>query len=145
MQTAIVTGATRGIGKSITLKLAELHYNLVIVGRTAQLLHQLKSEIEKAGGRCLSLEADLSDENAPGDIIKEAVTHFGQIDVLVNKAGMAHSGAITETEMEAWDRVHVVNARAPFFLCRPVSLCFLKACPDRFYQGTGQGGPGRWN
>lgn len=125
MQTAIVTGASRGIGKAIALKLAELQYNLVVVGRTAQLLNQLKSEIEKAGGRCLALEADLSQKNAPSDIIKVAVMHFGQIDVLVNNAGMAHSGAITETDAENWDRVHVVNARAPFFLCK-AAIPFLK-------------------
>jgi 3-oxoacyl-[acyl-carrier protein] reductase len=118
MQTAIVTGASRGIGKAISLKLAELQYNLVIVGRTAQLLDHLKSEIEKTGGRCLAIETDLSDENAPGDIIKEAVTHFGQIDVLVNNAGMAHSGPLQETDMETWDKVHAVNARAPFFLSK---------------------------
>jgi 3-oxoacyl-[acyl-carrier protein] reductase len=118
MKTAIVTGASRGIGKAIALKLAELHYNLVIVGRSVQLLDQLKSEIEKTGGRCLAIEADLSNENAPVDIIKETVSHFGQIDVLVNNAGMSHSGAFTETDLEAWNKVHAVNARAPFFLCK---------------------------
>jgi 3-oxoacyl-[acyl-carrier protein] reductase len=118
MKTAIVTGASRGIGKAITLKLVELHYNLVIVGRTAELLDQLKSEIEKAGGRCLAIEADLSNENAPVDIIKETVSHFGQLDVLVNNAGMSHAGPLLETDLETWDKVHAVNARAPFFLSK---------------------------
>ena len=125
MQTAIVTGASKGIGKAIVLKLAELQYNLVVVGRTAQLLSQLKSEIEEEGGRCHAIEADLEDEHAPAHIIKEAVSHFGQIDVLVNNAGMAHSGAIAETDNENWDRVHAVNARAPFFLCK-AAIPFLK-------------------
>ena len=118
MKTAIVTGASRGIGKAIAFKLAELQYNMVITGRSVQLLDQLKSEIEKSGGRCLAIEADLSHENAPVDIVNEAVSHFGQIDVLVNNAGMSHSGAFTETDLEAWNRVHAVNARAPFFLCK---------------------------
>ncbi len=118
MQTAIVTGASRGIGKAIALKLAELHYNLVIVGRTAGLLDQLKSQIEESGGSCLTIEADLGHENTPGNIIKEAVSHFGQIDVLVNNAGISHSGAIAETDLNTWNRMHTVNARAPFFLCR---------------------------
>ncbi|HEC44244.1 MAG TPA: SDR family oxidoreductase [Bacteroides sp.] len=125
MQTAIVTGATKGTGKAIALKLLELHYNLVIVGRTAQLLDQLKSEIEETGGRCLTIEADLGLKKAPDEIIRDAVSHFGQIDVLVNNAGMSYSGAITETDMEIWNRVHSVNARAPFFLCK-AAIPYLK-------------------
>jgi 3-oxoacyl-[acyl-carrier protein] reductase len=126
MQTAIVTGASRGIGKAIALKLVELHYSLVLVGRDVQLLDQLKSEIEENGGKCLAIEADLSRENTPGDIVKEAVSHFGRIDVLVNNAGMSHSGPILETDIETWDRVHAVNARAPFFLSKAV-IPYLKA------------------
>jgi len=94
MKTAIVTGASRGIGKAIVLKLAELHYNLVIVDRTAGLLDQLKSQIEESGGNCLTIEADLGQKNTPGNIIREVVSHFGQIDVLVNNAGISHLGAI---------------------------------------------------
>ena len=129
MQTAIVTGATRGIGKAIALKLAELHYNLVIVGRTAQLLDQIKSEIEKTGGRCLTVVADLGQENAPGHIMEKTVSHFGQIDVLVNNAGMSHSGPLLETDMETWDKVHAVNARAPFFLSK-AAIPYLKVSPN---------------
>ncbi len=125
MQTAIVTGASRGIGKAIALRLVELHYSLVLVGRDVQLLDQLKSEIEENGGKCLAIEADLSRENTPADIVKEAVSHFGQIDVLINNAGMSHSGPILETDMETWDRVHAINARAPFFLSK-AAIPYLK-------------------
>ncbi len=125
MQTAIVTGATKGIGKAIALKLVEIHYNLVIVGRSVQLLDKLKTEIEETGGRCLSIKTDLYNEDAPDEIIKKAVSHYGQIDVLVNNAGMSHSGAITETDMETWNRVHAVNTRAPFFLSK-AAIPFLK-------------------
>jgi 3-oxoacyl-[acyl-carrier protein] reductase len=118
MKTAIVTGASRGIGKAITIKLAELQYNMVITGRSASHLDQLSSEIKQMGGRCLAVVADLAQEIAPDHIIEEAVSHFGQIDVLVNNAGMSHSGAFTETDLEAWNRVHAINARAPFFLCK---------------------------
>ncbi len=129
MQTAIVTGATRGIGKAIALKLTELHYNLVIVGRTAKLLDQIKSEIEKTGGRCLTVVADLGQENAPGHIMEKTVSHFGQMDVLVNNAGMSHSGPLLETDMETWDKVHAVNARAPFFLSK-AAIPYLKVSPN---------------
>ena len=129
MQTAIVTGATRGIGKAIALKLTELHYNLVIVGRTAKFLDQIKSEIEKTGGRCLTVVADLGQENAPGHIMEKTVSHFGQMDVLVNNAGMSHSGPLLETDLETWDKVHAVNARAPFFLSK-AAIPYLKVSPN---------------
>jgi 3-oxoacyl-[acyl-carrier protein] reductase len=78
----------------------------------------LKGEIEEKGRECLSIETDLSHEDAPGKIIEETISSFGQIDVLINNAGLSHSGTIQETDMETWDRLHAVNARAPFFLCR---------------------------
>lgn len=109
MQTAIVTGASRGIGKAIALKLAELQYNLVVVGRTAQLLDQLKSEIEKAGGRCLALEADLTQKNAPRNIIEESVAHFGQIDVLVNNALTGFTKVLAKEVQKDGIRVHLIS------------------------------------
>ncbi len=129
MKTAIVTGASRGIGKAITIKLAELQYNMVITGRSASHLDQLSSEIKQMGGECLAVVADLGLEKTPVHIIEKAASHFGQIDVLVNNAGMSHSGPLMETDLEAWTRVHAVNARAPFFLCK-AAIPYLKASPN---------------
>ena len=125
MKTALITGAGKGIGRAIALKLSELQYGLVVVGRSAQPLDNLKSEIEQSGGICYPIKADLSQEETPEAIIKEAISHFGRIDVLVNNAGMSNSGEIAEMEMETWNRVHAVNARAPFFLCK-LAIPFLK-------------------
>ena len=125
MSTAIVTGATKGIGKAIALKLAELGYDMVIAGRNEKDLSKLKAEIEKSGRKCLALSVDLQNEDAPEKIIEKTIAEFGQIDILVNNAGVAHSAKISETDMETWDRIFRVNARAPFFLSK-VAIPFLK-------------------
>lgn len=126
MKTAIVSGASRGIGKAISIKLAELQYNLVISGRSGHQLDQLASEIKHMGVNCLAVVADLVLEESPEVIVEKAISHFGQIDVVVNNAGMSHSGPLLETDLETWDRVHAVNARAPFFLSK-AAIPYLKA------------------
>lgn len=115
---AIITGAGRGIGKAIALKLAALGYQISITGRNLQLLNEVKAEVETTACECLVLPADLEEEDAPGQIIAATMEHFGQIDVLVNNAGMAHTGPLLECDLATWEKIHRVNARAPFFLCR---------------------------
>ena len=118
MKTAIVTGASNGIGKVIAFRLASLGYSLVIVGRNEKQLAELKVEIEKTGASCLFLAVDLSNENSPELIIQETISHFGQLDLLINNAGTAHSSNIAETDTATWNKLFHVNARAPFFLCK---------------------------
>jgi 3-oxoacyl-[acyl-carrier protein] reductase len=118
MKVAIITGASKGIGKAIALRLAKLNYNIVIVGRDKQSLKNLKAEIKKVGKKCLAIKADLGLESSPAMIINDTIRHFGQVDVLVNNAGLSHSGPISETDIETWNKLFIVNARAPFFLCR---------------------------
>jgi len=120
MKTAIVTGASRGIGKAIALKLAALNYELVLVGRNKEHLTKLKAEIEGVGGTCLILALDLEKEETPEIIVKESMACFGQIDVLINNAGLAHSANILKTDTEIWNKLFNVNARAPFFLSKAV-------------------------
>ena len=118
MKTAIVTGASKGIGRVIALKLASLGYSLTIVGRNETQLSTLKTKIEEPGVSCLVLSDDLNDEKAPERIIKETISHFGQLDLLINNAGSAHSANILETDTAIWNKLFYVNARAPFFLCK---------------------------
>ncbi|WP_372772268.1 SDR family NAD(P)-dependent oxidoreductase [Mangrovibacterium sp.] len=118
MRTAIVTGASKGIGKAIALKLASLSYTLVVVGRSNEQLTAVKNTIEKMGVPCLALALDLRNENTPELIVQETIKKFGRIDLLVNNAGMALSSSISETDMATWNALFEVNARAPFFLCK---------------------------
>lgn len=125
MKTAIVTGASKGIGKVIALKLASLGYSLAIIGRNEKQLADLKTEIELSSVSCLVLAVDLTDEKAPERIIKETILHFGRLDLLINNAGTAHSASIPETDIKTWDSIFNVNARAPFFLCK-AAVPYLK-------------------
>ncbi len=118
MKTAIVTGASRGIGKAIALKLAELQYALVIVGRNKERLTALQECLEALGTQSLTLTMDLRDPKTPERIVADTLAHFGRIDVLVNNAGLAHSAKVCDTDMATWNAIFEVNARAPFFLCK---------------------------
>jgi 3-oxoacyl-[acyl-carrier protein] reductase len=118
MKTAVVTGASKGIGKVIALKLASIGYSLAIIARNEKQLTDLNAEIEKSGVSCLMLAADLSDEKTPQRIIEETISHFGRLDLLINNAGLAQSSDISETDVATWNTIFNVNARAPFFLCK---------------------------
>jgi 3-oxoacyl-[acyl-carrier protein] reductase len=118
MKTAIVTGATKGIGRAIALRLASLGYEIAAVGRNGKDLAELKSEIESSGCRCHIIAVDLRSEEATEKIIGETTAVFGQIDVLVNNAGLAYSASVAETDVEIWNDIFYVNARAPFFLSK---------------------------
>lgn len=121
--TALVTGASRGIGESIALELAALGFDMALVGRNAAALEKVKAKMQ--GVKVCGIETDLSQvESIPG-IVEEAVSALGGLDVLVNCAGLPQQGPFTEVTPEEWDRVFSVNARAPFFLCQ-AALPYLK-------------------
>ena len=120
---ALVTGASRGIGKAIALELARLGYDLALVGRNRESLEKVAEEA--AGVRVFPIEADLANAESAGLIVEQAVRALGGIDVLVNCAGIPQKGPFTEVTPEQWDAVFAVNARAPFFLCQS-ALPYLK-------------------
>lgn len=122
---ALVTGASRGIGKTIALQLAEDGYDLALAGRDTEALEGVIKEI---GGkvRTLAISADLCRAEAPVEIVDKTVGFFGGLDLVVNCAGLSHKGPFTEVSPEQWDRIFAVNARAPFFICK-AALPYLKA------------------
>lgn len=122
---ALITGASKGIGKVIALKLAEIGFDLVITGRNEKQLLQTKVEVERCQVQCAIISADLEAPDAPTIIIQEAIRVYGQIDVVINNAGIANSGAIKDTSLELWDTIFKVNARAPYFICKE-AIPYLK-------------------
>lgn len=125
MKTAIITGASSGIGRSIALQLVKMDYALAVTGRNEGNLISLKELIEANGSDCLTIVADLCEEDAAKLIIEKTMDHFGQIDVLINNAGAAQAALISETDTEMWDQIFKVNVRAPFLLCKE-AVPFLK-------------------
>lgn len=112
---AIVTGASRGIGRAIAKTLAnEGARVLVNYVRGAGEAKQVVEEIRAAGGNAISVAADVSKKNDANRLVDEAVRAFGRLDVLVNNAGILVGGTILDTTEQDWDRVMAVNLKGPF-------------------------------
>lgn len=115
-KTAIVTGATSGIGRAATLKLAAAGAQVAAVGRNTEKLAELQREIETAGGTVKTIAADVTHENDAQKIVDETVRNFGQIDILINAAGIIGNGTIENTTLAAWDEMMNINVRSVFVL-----------------------------
>ena len=115
-KTLLITGATSGIGKATALRFGQSGASIAAVGRDETELIELKEGIGKTGGKCLTIQADLSLEGEIERVVSKAVEHLGGIDVLVNAAGHLSSGTIETTSEEAWDAMLNINLRAVFLL-----------------------------
>lgn len=122
---ALITGASRGIGKAIALELAGLGYDLTLVGRDGKALGEVAAEAGAKGIRTLEIQEDLADTASYERIVAGSAAFFGGIDLLVNCAGLSQSGSFTEVTPEQWDRIFAVNAKAPFFISK-AALPYLK-------------------
>jgi 3-oxoacyl-[acyl-carrier protein] reductase len=118
---ALVTGASGGIGAELSRGLARdgaalaLHY-----ASNKSAASELAAEIEAAGGRALTLAADLGDATAPGRIVADVERDLGPVDVLVANAGLSRPGSWEEVDAQMFDETIAVNLRAPFLLARRV-------------------------
>ncbi|MFL0195097.1 3-oxoacyl-[acyl-carrier-protein] reductase [Clostridium sp. WILCCON 0269] len=124
---ALITGGAKGIGKAITLKLAEEGFNVVINYRSSSnLIEGLIEEIEKRGSKAIALQGDVSIFEEAKNIIKEAVNALGRIDVLVNNAGITRDGLILRMKEEDFDQVIKVNLKGAFNCIRHVSPIMVR-------------------
>ncbi|MBD2771962.1 glucose 1-dehydrogenase [Iningainema tapete] len=113
---AIVTGASRGIGKAITQRLTQDGAAVVInYGRSADEAEELVSSIESQGGKALAVQADMSQVADIRRLFQETMNKFGQLDILVNNAGIAKAALIAEVTEEDFDAVYAVNVRGVLF------------------------------
>ena len=120
---ALITGGSKGIGRSIALTFAEHGATLALVARGRAALEETRGAIEAVGGRCLALSADMAREEDWSRIVTETVSAFGGVDVLVYGAATADSyGPIVDSSSEGWDLVMRVNLKGAFMvskLCHP--------------------------
>ncbi len=117
-KTALVTGASRGIGRASALALAKAGAQVLVhYGRGAKEAEAVVEEIRRAGGRADAVSADLAAPDGPMKLAAQVRRIVGdRLDILVANAGVSKSATIEETEVEDFDRLFAVNVRAPFFL-----------------------------
>jgi 3-oxoacyl-[acyl-carrier protein] reductase len=113
---ALITGASRGIGRATATCLASEGYDLFLVARKVGHLDDIVAEAETIGRRAVGFGADFARAEAPEQVHGAFVAAFDRLDVLVNNAGVAISGPFGGYDATDWDRVMNVNARTPFFL-----------------------------
>ena len=118
-KTALITGASRGLGKAMALGLAEAGAAVALVSRDAAKLNEVAQEIRDRGGCAEGMEADVSDE-AQVDRLKELFTSkFGhRLDILINNAGINIRKPITDFTLAEWNQVMTTNVTSVFLLCR---------------------------
>lgn len=124
---ALVTGASRGIGRAIAVKLAAEGAKVALnfAGNVAAA-EEVKKEIEAAGGEAILVQADVSDPVAVEAMIKSVTDAFGQIDILVNNAGITRDGLLLRMKDEDFDAVINTNLKSIFYTTKLVSKLMMK-------------------
>lgn len=117
---AIVTGAGQGIGRAISLRLAQEGAKVVIADIKESAGEAVATEIEKSGGKALAVQTDVSKADSVEDLKKKTFQRFGRIDVLVNNAGIYPVCPLAEMTEELWDRVIDTNLGGSFLCSRAV-------------------------
>lgn len=120
-RTALVTGASRGIGQAIAIAFAAEGADVAITARGADALASTRAQIERAGRRCESIAADLEERGAARRVFDSAVAGLGPIDILVNDAGIGSSASlrpVVDFDDAFWERTLYLNLTVPYLLTR---------------------------
>ncbi len=147
---AIVTGASRGIGKATALSLATEGAKVVVnYARSSDAAEEVVKEITSAGGEAIALQADVSQAKEADSLIKQTLDKFSRIDVLVNNAGITRDTLLLRMKPEDWQAVIDLNLTGVFLCTKAVSKIMLKQRSGRIINITsvaGQmGNPGQAN
>lgn len=118
-KTAVVTGAGRGIGRSIAINFAKAGANLAICARSSDELEQVSETLKSLGSRCVVGVADLTDKAETEIFCSKTLSSFGQVDILVNNAGgLLERSKIADSDIDLWWRTIEVNVRGPYLVTR---------------------------
>ena len=123
---AIVTGASRGIGKAIANQLSNCGAKVVLVARNAEALDSVKESINSQGGNAVAMQGDISSLHSFTEIAANTVSKWERIDILVNNAGTARDNIIMRMKEEDWDHVLNVNLKGCFNGIKAVSRPMIK-------------------
>lgn len=131
-KTVFITGASRGIGKAIALRLASEGANIVVAAKSIEenpklggTIYATAKEVEDAGGKALAVQLDIRDEEQIDNAVQKAVETFGGIDILINNASAISLTPVEQTEPKRYDLMHDINVRGTFFMSK-ACIPFLK-------------------
>jgi NAD(P)-dependent dehydrogenase (short-subunit alcohol dehydrogenase family) len=131
-RTAIVTGASRGIGRAVALSLAAEGFDIAAIAlNDADRLRALEAEVEALGRRCASFDLDIGDIDAHARVLAAISARFGDIDCLVNNAGVSvlSRGDLLDVNAQSYDRCFDINTRGTFFLTQAVARSMTAQAP----------------
>jgi NADP-dependent 3-hydroxy acid dehydrogenase YdfG len=123
---ALVTGSSRGIGKAIAVKLANLGASVAICGRDASTLESTKRELEATGAKVISHIADVGKAADVAALVPAVEKNLGAITILVNNAGIGLFGPVQDKTEEEWDRVMNTNLKSVFLVCKAVAPLMIQ-------------------
>jgi 3-oxoacyl-[acyl-carrier protein] reductase len=127
-QVAVITGAGRGIGQAIALKLAELGARTVLCGRSRQALDQTAATIQNSGGESAVIECDVTNFRSVQALAEHVERAFHRLDILVNNAGIGGAvGPLHQLAPDDWDRVMNTNLRGVYYCIRNLAPIMIKA------------------
>jgi citronellol/citronellal dehydrogenase len=138
-QVAVVTGASRGIGRAIAVDFAQAGADVVVSARSSEsapsklpgTIEQTAREVEATGRRALAVATDVTDEAQVQALAQRTLAEFGRIDILVNNAGISYPAPFSQTPLKRWDLVMNVNLRGPV-------MCTQAFLPRMLEQGSGR-------
>ncbi len=130
---AIVTGASRGIGKAMALALAGAGASVVVAARSQEprpdlpgTIHDTVAEIEHVGGNGMAVACNVRDDESIRAMVEQTLDEFGAVDVLVNNAGIGGYRPLLEMTVREWDLIMDIDLRAPFVLCKAVAPIMIE-------------------
>jgi NAD(P)-dependent dehydrogenase (short-subunit alcohol dehydrogenase family) len=139
-QTALVTGAARGLGNAISLALANAGADIALGLRDVNTGGELVSQIEAMGRRALPLQMDMTDLDQIRSAVGQAVSHFGRLDILVNNAGLAPENLAENVREEDFDLTLAVNLKGTFFASQTAGRVMIEQKYGRIINMSSQAG-----
>ena len=135
---AIITGASRGLGKAMAIELAREGASVAVAARTVEAgqsplpgtIHETVATIKKRGGEARAVQCDVTDENAVTAMARQVKKHYGRIDILINNAGITTPEPFLKLTTKKWDLVIAVNLKGTF-------LCSQAVLPHMVKQKSG--------
>lgn len=126
-QVALVTGASRGIGRAIALALAGAGAHVAVGYRSrAEEAERVLREISERGREAIVVPGDVGDPSVPATLVQAALTRWGRLDILVNNAGITRDNLVMRMSEADWDAVITTNLKAPFLACKAALRPMLK-------------------